>query len=163
MEPTVGMSQSVMNYFDLFSSCSLGFHVSNEYFEGRDQDHGCSFLLTPSHSTKQRAGQRRGPQFLMRKFECLILMGEDIKEETYKRWKKWCQTVKPLTSLVPHCTMTCDIKITFPKVLISSPSHAWIGSERICSSSCFLFLRSWHCPYRTKAEHNGIGILPKQT
>lgn len=80
------MKQKQKKGFLFYFFMQFGFSsVSNEYFEGRDQDHGCSFLLTPSHSTKQRAGQRRGPQFLMRKFECLTLMGEDIKEETYGR------------------------------------------------------------------------------
>lgn len=33
----------------------------------------------------------------------------------------------------------------FPIVFMSSPSQRWMDSERICSSSCFLFLSSWHC------------------
>lgn len=77
----------------------------------------------------------------------LPLTEEQIKDR--KVWEKRCQG---LTSQVPYCTITCDMKITFPRLLISSPSHAWIGSERICNSSCFLFLRSWHCPYRCKRD-----------
>ena len=75
-----------------------------------------------------------------------------LVEEQGKERKVQEQQCRGLTSQVPYCTITCDMKITFPRLLISSPSHAWIGSERICNSSCFLFLRSWHCPYRCKSN-----------
>lgn len=152
-------AQPGTDYFGLFSTLSLYFDLflRNSLKAGITV---CSFLLSPTAPSS--VGQRVGAQFLWT-FEHLTLMQKQINEGEHERWKKWYQNSKHLTSHVPYCTITCDIKITFPKVLISSPSHAWIGSESICNSSCFLFLRSWHCPYRTRAEHNGIGILMKQT
>ena len=80
-------------------------------------------------------------------------------EGKYETRKKQCWG---LTSQAPCCITTWDIKITFPKVLISSPSHAWIGSERICNSSCFLFLRSWHCPCGYQTDYDAMGIWTRR-
>jgi hypothetical protein len=144
MDSTVEIIQSNIDYYwvgFLGVTCVLG-----------SRDDCLFFLLSPTVPNRVW-GKEQVLSFLIWIFEHLTLMEGQIKEENYERWKKQCWDLKHITSQFPCCTITCDIKITFPKVLISSPSHAWIGSESICNSSCFLFLRSWHCPYRSKIEH----------